>query len=162
MNKPVVAQKYKILIDALAKRFGDKLKLVVLFGSQSRGEARPDSDHDLFLVIDDLPRDPLARHRAVMMVLLPHLLALPAGISLIAKTPEEISGDFTPLLIDVCMDGICLFGHSLFAELQEEISSALDHSALSRTRVAGTWMWIAPTHSPGTWQMNREAAPERV
>lgn len=155
-------QTYTVLIDALSKRFGERLKLVVLFGSQSRGEARPDSDHDIFLVIENLPKDPLARHRAMMMVLLPHLLALPAGISLIAKTPEEISGDFTPLLIDVCTDGICLFGDKLFTDLQQEVSSALDRSGLQRTRVAGTWMWMAPAHSLGTWEINREVSPERL
>ncbi len=41
MDNQEVFQTYTVLIDALGKRFGEKLKLVVLFGSQSRGEARP-------------------------------------------------------------------------------------------------------------------------
>ncbi len=37
---------YSVLVNALAERFGNRLKLVALFGSQSRGEARPGSDHE--------------------------------------------------------------------------------------------------------------------
>lgn len=41
----------------LRRRFGPRLRLVRLFGSWSRGQARPDSDVDVAVVVDGLNRD---------------------------------------------------------------------------------------------------------
>jgi predicted nucleotidyltransferase len=41
---------------ALKGRFGERLRLVSLFGSWARGEASPDSDVDVAVVIDGLSR----------------------------------------------------------------------------------------------------------
>jgi predicted nucleotidyltransferase len=38
--------------EALADAFGDRLRGVVLFGSQARGEALPDSDIDLLVLLE--------------------------------------------------------------------------------------------------------------
>lgn len=119
--------------------------MVVLVGSQSRGEARPDSDHDLFVVIEDLPQDPLARQRAVMSPLLPELLRLPEGLSVIAKTPEELLGNLTPLVVDICTDGIGLYGQETFKALQTKVMQALHDGGLQHRRLAGAWMWMFPT-----------------
>jgi predicted nucleotidyltransferase len=40
----------------LEVRFGDRLRLVRLFGSWARGRARPDSDVDVAVVVDRLTR----------------------------------------------------------------------------------------------------------
>ena len=109
---------YSSLIHILVEHFGERLKMIVLFGSQSRGDARPDSDHDIFVVVEGLPQDPLARQRAVMAPLLPALLRLPARLSVIPKTPQELLGDLTPLVVDVCMDGMGLYGQAYFWSLQ--------------------------------------------
>ncbi len=39
---------------ALRERFGDRLRELVLFGSQARGEATEESDVDLLVVVDGL------------------------------------------------------------------------------------------------------------
>lgn len=39
---------------ALRSRFGSRLRELTLFGSQARGDAGPESDVDLLVVIDDL------------------------------------------------------------------------------------------------------------
>lgn len=49
-----------------------------------------------------------------MMPLLPVLLHMTERLVLIAKTPQEVMSDLTPLLVDVCMDGIALYGHDYF------------------------------------------------
>lgn len=136
---------YSSLVQALLERFGERLRMVVLFGSRSRGEARPDSDHDIFVVIAGLPQDPLARQREVMAPLLPQLLRLPERLSVIAKTPEELHGDLTPLMVDVCVDGIGLYGQSYFEGLRTTVIEALRAAGLQRKRLAGTWMWMFPS-----------------
>ncbi|HYK91360.1 MAG TPA: nucleotidyltransferase domain-containing protein [Acidobacteriota bacterium] len=40
--------RYDVLLQALFAAFGSQLKTVVLFGSRARGDALPDSDHDIF------------------------------------------------------------------------------------------------------------------
>lgn len=144
MNKE---QEYGNLVNALLEQFGPRLKTIILFGSQSRGEAHPGSDHDIFVVIDNLPVDPLARRRQVMTCLLPLLPALPDRLSIIAKTPQEVSSDLTPLLIDIGADGISLYGHVYFRDLQTRVRESLRHDQLQRRRLAGTWMWMLPTFS---------------
>lgn len=39
--------------DRLAKAHGGRLRGVVLFGSEARGQARPDSDVDVLVLLDD-------------------------------------------------------------------------------------------------------------
>lgn len=144
---------YRILIDTLATHFGEGLKLIVLFGSRSRGEARVDSDHDIFVVIEGLPQDPLARQREVMMPLLPKLLRLPERISIIAKTPQELMGDLTSLLVDVCVDGIVLYGQAYFETLRNKVLQAVHDAGLQRRRVGGTWMWMFPALPLKEWAL---------
>jgi len=40
---------------ALGEIHGDRLELVVLFGSRARGDARPDSDYDVAIFLKSLP-----------------------------------------------------------------------------------------------------------
>ena len=151
-----LSEEYGVLVSALAKRFGDRLRLVVLFGSRSRGEARPDSDHDLLVVIDGLPKDPLARQRETTAPLLPELLRLPERVSLLPKTPEELMDDLSPLLVDVCVDGVGLYGDIAFAALRRKVLGALQKADLTRRRIAGTWMWMSPTFRKGDWALTWE------
>jgi len=135
---------YDVLVNTLSAHFGARLKLVVLFGSRSRAEDHAESDHDIFVVIEDLPHDPLARQRTVMAPLLPVLLRLPERLSLIAKMPQELQGDPTSLLVDVCADGISLYGEAYFEDLRSKVMPALQSAGLVRRRLAGTWMWMFP------------------
>ena len=153
---------YSILVHTLVEHFGKRLKMMVLFGSQGRGDARPDSDHDIFVVAESLPQDPLARHREVMEPLLPVLLRLPERLSVIAKTPQELLGHLTPLVVDVCMDGIALYGHAYFKVLQTKVMQALRDAGLQRRHLAGTWMWMFPALPEKDWAVTWEGYRERV
>jgi hypothetical protein len=57
-NIHAMATQYDVLLDALLTAYGPRLKTVVLFGSRARGDASPNSDHDIFAVIDGLPAGP--------------------------------------------------------------------------------------------------------
>jgi predicted nucleotidyltransferase len=153
---------YNVLVQTLLECFGERLKMIVLFGSRSRGEAHPDSDHDIFVVIEDLPHDPLARQREVMSPLLPKLLRLPERLSVIAKTPQELQGGISSLMVDVCMDGIGLYGQAYFESLRSKVLQALRTAGLQRRRLAGTWMWMFPSLPEKEWAVTWEGNRERV
>lgn len=59
---------------------------IILFGSWARGEARPDSDLDLLVVL------PVVQNkRATMVELLRALNGLPISKDVVVTTPEEIA-----------------------------------------------------------------------
>jgi uncharacterized protein len=59
-NSSTLADIEPILIEVLyrlQKRFGEQLVSVILYGSYARGNARTFSDIDLFVVLNEVPRD---------------------------------------------------------------------------------------------------------
>jgi uncharacterized protein len=159
-DRRAVEERYRSVVQALEHRFGECLVTVVLFGSQARGAARPDSDHDLFVVIEDLPQDPLARSRTVRTALMPILDRLPGPTGFVAKTPVEVQAGLTPLLLDVCTEGVCLYGASYFEPLRQKALSALRQSGLHRRRMGGSLMWLFPRAPTGDWELSWEGYRE--
>ena len=155
-------ERYQLVIQALRQEFGAGLKTVVLFGSQARGEARPDSDHDLFIVVEKLPAEPLARQKTVRLTLLPILADLPGSINFIAKTPPEVAANLTPLLLDVCVDGICLYGRAYFEPYRQKAKAALQQANLRRYKLHGAWVWLFPKVPTGNWELDWEGFHERA
>ncbi len=41
--------------ETLKAKFGDNIRKVVLYGSRARGDARPDSDYDILVVVEKCP-----------------------------------------------------------------------------------------------------------
>ena len=150
---------YRPIVQSLEKSFG-RLKAVVLFGSQARGEARPDSDHDLFIVVENLPNEPLARQKSVRTTLLPILDDLPGPINFVAKRPNEVAANLTPLLLDVCVDGICLYGEAYFQPYREKALIALRQAKLHRRKLNNTRMWLFPQLPTSDWELNWEGYRE--
>jgi len=153
---------YEPIVQSLREAFGERLKAVVLFGSQARGEATSSSDHDLLVVAEDLPDQPLARQRAVRLTLWPVLDRLPGPVSFIAKTPDEVSVNLTPLLLDVCADGLCLWGADYFEPLREKALTALRQAGLWRPALGGGWRWLLPGVPRGNWELSWEGYRERA
>lgn len=153
-------QRYRPIIQSLKNGFKERLKTVVLFGSQARGEARPESDHDLFIVVEDLPIEPVARQRSVRALLLPVLDNLPGTINFVAKKPNEVAANLTPLLLDVCVDGICLYGLAYFQPYRQKAMAALRQAKLKRHRLEGAYMWLFPHLPAGDWELSWEGYRE--
>lgn len=152
--------RYRLVVQALERVFAGRLKAVVLFGSQARKRARLDSDHDLLVVVEGLPDDPLPRHRAVRAVLLPILDRLPGPIGFVTKTPDEVAANLTPLLLDVCVEGICLYGDAYFEFYRQRALAALRQSGLRRHTVGGVLMWLFPQLPAGDWELSWEGYRE--
>lgn len=77
----------RALIDDVVARVVERFapRRVVLFGSHARGDARPDSDIDLFIEMES-PLRPVERSRAVL-----DLFGLrPWGLDVIVYTPDEV------------------------------------------------------------------------
>jgi predicted nucleotidyltransferase len=152
---------YGILLHALTSRFGPRLKTVVLFGSRARNEAGLESDHDIFIVVEDLPEDPLGRARETRGALLPYLADLPGAINLHAKTPAEFEDDLTPLFLDVVVDGICLSGEDYFEPLRQKGLAALTSSGMERRRIGGSLFWMLSGNGPRNWELTWDGYRER-
>lgn len=154
--EPEELDRYHPILQTLIENFGGRLKCVILFSSQARGESGPESDHDLFVVISDLPRDPVKRSREVRMTLLPILDRIPGPVGFIPKTPEEVDQNLTPLLLDVFIDGICLYGEAYFEPYHQRVRDAVEQAGLKRKRIGDTWVWRFPRLPKGEWEISWE------
>jgi len=138
------------LIEALKRKYGDKFISLVVFGSVARGEARRDSDVDLLLVIDSVPKRRLERQREFMEVekelegYLNELFDQDYFIdfSPIIKTPEEAMR-LSPLYLDMVEDAIIAYDkEDFFAKILEKVRKRLEELGSKRVRMGRKWYWI--------------------
>jgi predicted nucleotidyltransferase len=135
-------------VTALQEGLGERLVAVVLYGSRARGQARQDSDWDLFIIATDLPVQLWARH-----ILLKRFLPAPfrGAISLLAKTPAEFEERISSLYLDIAQDGQILFdpqgyAHRRLADLQRLMAE----TGLYRKKSPGgeVWRWRQKPRQP--------------
>ena len=137
------------LVESLLRRFGEDLISVILYGSVARGEAKPDSDVDLIIVIKDLPKGRFRRQDLFMEVeedLKQSLDELESRgyhvyFTPIMKTPEEAER-FTPLYLDLTEDAVILFDRGdFFRDLLRRLRGKLDELGAERVRLGRFWYW---------------------
>lgn len=147
---------YNPLIDSLMNAMGSRLKTVVLFGSRAKKQAKEDSDHDIFLVIKNLSTKTLERQKQIRTA----IWDVPLRINTIAKTPEELKKNLTPLILEVCVDGICLYGESYFEPYRKKALDALKNSGLKRKRTGQEWYWHFEKIPNKEWELTWEGFRE--
>jgi hypothetical protein len=144
----------------LRDAFGDDLIGVVLYGSYARGEAREESDVDLFVIARGLPEKWYDRQ-----VYLHNPLQGIEGAPLIlalGKTPEEFEKHFPSLYLDIGLDGVILYDKDGYTTRKlERIREIIKESGLVRERLDENnmfWDWTrAPKqHWEITWEGFRE------
>ena len=140
---------YQPLIDKLQKTFADRLKTVVLFGSRARGPVSGERDHDIFMVIDNLPAAPLERLKEVRFA----IRDVDLKINTVAKTPEEVAANLTSLLVEICVDGICLCGCDYFEPYRQKARRAIEQAGLKRKRVGKEWYWTFERMPEKEWEL---------
>lgn len=153
---------YDDLVDAAAeacqRHYGPRLVSVAVFGSVGRGTPGPDSDIDLLVVAEQLPRGRLARSDdfvAVERTVEPHLTSAHAyglhpTLSPIFKTPEEVAAG-SPLFLDMLDDGRILYDRDGFLQHAFlEFRVRLARLGAKRIWRDHAWYWdLKPDYKPG-------------
>ena len=89
----------------LRKRYGEKIREIILYGSHVRGEATKDSDIDILVLIDD-SLDPFEVRRNLSDLLFDILLEKGELIS-VMTLPEGFFKDYNyPFILNVKKEGI--------------------------------------------------------
>jgi predicted nucleotidyltransferase len=142
----------------LAKHLGRRLVSVVLYGSVARGDATANSDIDLLIVAQHLPRGHFARKRLLQSADLAFERALrrveKAGIETrlarIVRTPKEAER-IVPLYLDMTEDAVLLFDRGrFFAKVLDRVRASLYRLGSRRVRMGKTWYWdLKPDFEPG-------------
>ncbi len=142
------------LVRHLQRTLGERRDAVVLFGSRARGEARPESDWDLLVVVQGLPRSPLKRWRWFL-----EQAGRPEpGVDILLKTPEEWYTHLSSLTLDVALDGQILYdAHGRMTRFLERVRQSLQKAGLRREFRRGHYLWRSSSHEKPWYERLQEA-----
>jgi predicted nucleotidyltransferase len=136
-------------VQALRDLLGDDLLAVVLYGSWSRGDARPGSDVDLFVIAQNLPQHRFDRarylHRAVAE-------RCPLPVSRLAKDPAQFEGHFPSLYVDIGLVGIVVYDiNGYVAQKLGRIRQLIKEAGLYRVHRERELMWWFKRQAARHW-----------
>jgi predicted nucleotidyltransferase len=146
------------LITCFQQHFGNKLISVVLFGSRARGEFRPESDYDIFLLAKNLPERPLERLLFVRRAI---SAKFAEKIAITARTPEEFESGFPSFYLDLATDGIVLYdtAHYMTHKLHC-IKEIIKQAGLERKKLEHQFSWEWKQQPQGHWEITWEGYHE--
>jgi predicted nucleotidyltransferase len=143
---------------AAGRHYGGRLVSVVVFGSMGRGTPRPDSDLDLLIVAEDLPRGRMARVHDFAPVEAAVQQRLAEGrqagffteCSPVFKTPDEVRAG-SPLFLDMVEDARILHDRDgFFAGAMDRLRARLAALGARRIWRGNAWFWdLKPDYRPG-------------
>jgi predicted nucleotidyltransferase len=138
--------------------YGQRLVSLAVFGSVGRGTPRPDSDIDLLIVAEDLPRGRVARVadfariEAEVGETLRRLRSegVTTELSPVLKTPSEVEQG-SPLFLDMLEDARLLVDRGAFLEHAfERFRARLARLGARRIWRGNAWFWdLKPDYKPG-------------
>lgn len=141
----------KELLQALKAELGDRLVSLVVFGSVARGEARPDSDVDVLIIAEGLPRGRIKRSLWFCRIeeeldpLIGQLVrkhGVATCISPVLKTPEEAKR-LVPLYLDMVEDAILIYDKGgFFKSVLERLRQKLEELGARRVKLGRGWYWV--------------------
>ena len=146
------------VVAACRRHYGGDLRSVAVYGSVGRGLPRPDSDVDLLIVADGLPRSRRGRvadFGAVEEALAPSLAAagtagLHSDLSPVLMTRPELERG-SMLLLDMTEDARILFDpDGCLAGALDRLRSRLRELGSKRIWLGNAWYWdLKPDYRPG-------------
>lgn len=145
-------------VDACREVYGDRLRAVVLFGSVARSRMHHDSDVDLLVCAEPLPRGRLERMREFDEVESRARASIDEAwesgvhtrLSPIVRTPGEL-GESGFLLFDIACDGDVRFDpDGRITSLLREVRERLEERGARRYTPSGARYWVLdPDVGPG-------------
>jgi len=150
-----LAEPYRVvvsrLLDALLSLYGDNLVSLVVYGSVARGCARRDSDLDLLVIFEDLPRGIFERVRLferaedLIQPLLDGLMdsGYAVALSPVIKTRIE-AARFSPIYLDMTEDVVIVYDKGGFFEgVLTRLINRLRELGARRVWVNDkSWYWV--------------------
>ena len=110
---------------SLRDLYGARLKRLILFGSQARGDARPDSDVDLLVVLEG-PVISLEEAKRTSRVATEAAAYRDTALSFVHMSEEEFADDRRPLVWSIREDGIDLLARFSESTSREQTASSSD------------------------------------
>jgi len=158
----MLKERFKELQDKLLAEvksfYGDRLVSFVVFGSVARETYRFDSDIDLLIIAEDLPKGRMKRVAQFLTVedrietFLESLRkeGMNTYISPVFKTPEEAEMG-SPLFLDMVEDASILFDkNGFFSKVLERLRNRLKELGAKRVWKGNAWYWVLkPDYKPG-------------
>lgn len=158
----MLKERFKELQDRLLREaltlYGKKLVSFVVFGSVAREAYRFDSDMDILIIAEDLPRGRMkrvAQFAAIEKRIEPVLESLQQEgihtyLSPIFKTPGEAQKG-SPLFLDMVEDASILYDRDgFFFKILERLRKRLKELGARRVWTGNVWHWVLkPDYKPG-------------
>ena len=148
----------KKLLKEVQSFYGDRLVSFVVFGSVARKSYRFDSDMDVLIIADDLPKGRMKRVEqfSIVEVKIEHFLkslqkeGIDTYIFPVFKTPEEADLG-SPLFLDMVEDARILFDRDeFFAKVLGKLRQRLKELGAKRVWRGNVWHWVLkPDYKPG-------------
>ncbi|MFQ6109871.1 MAG: nucleotidyltransferase family protein [Candidatus Aminicenantales bacterium] len=158
----MLKEKFKELQEKLLEEtknfYGDRLVSFVVFGSVARETFRYDSDIDLLIIAENLPKGRMkrvAQFSAVEDRIEPFLESLRKEgintfISSVFKTPQEAEMG-SPLFLDMVEDARILYDkNEFFSKRLVKLRERLKQMGAKRVWRGNIWYWVLkPDYKPG-------------
>lgn len=149
----------KKTVDEMKRYFDKNLVSVVLYGSLARGDVKKDSDIDLLVIFEDLPKERLKRQDIFMTMerevdeeikrIYEKWGCYPC-ISPVLKTKEEAK-ILSPLYLDMVTDARIVYDKAdFFRGILEKLRMALKALNAKKKKVGKKWYWdLKPDYTFG-------------